>query len=629
MAYQVNKTDGSIVATVADSQIDTLSTDLTLIGKNYSGFGESLNENFVKLLENFANTARPSNPIRGQLWFDTTELKLKIYSGTEFIPVSSATIANTQPLSLGIGDLWFNDVDKQLYFYDGSTTILLGPSYSAIQGISGFKTDSILDTLNQTRVITYLYNNGTLLGIFSNSSFTPKNAIIGFTGDINPGFNAGSLSDLRFNVPVLNSDSLGTDVTFPRGIPAEIYVRKDQSNAIDGQLRITKDEGVVIGSGEQLTISVNSGNVNISNTAPEQNMIFLVRTGATPEQAMIIRPTTRTIDLYPNSITSQVNVGGSLTVNGNLTVNGDTTVINTETLTIEDKVIQLANSPSPSDATADGGGIVLKGDTNHSIIWTADSAAWNSTEHINLDAGKEFKINGAPVITATSLGPGITSIPGVSSFGKQNVIRVGPGIATDLIQTHIKVESNTISTEQVNQDLQISPNGLGNVVLLGSPRITGLQNPQGQQDAATKEYVDNIVESRNLVFSIDLTDGKSNSYIITNILNGPDAARAGLAEDVATAIARNKTPLYRNGTTARILCTILSNASTSLNINPLISQTLTPGYVTTTGTAPALTNVAISTATITGSVISTQRIIKVFQIQAGIWVWQSDALLPP
>jgi hypothetical protein len=397
MAYQVNKTDGSIVATVAEGQIDTLSTDLTLIGKNYSGFGESLNENFIKLLENFASTSRPTQPIRGQIWFDTNELKLKVYSGSEFIPVSSATIASTQPITLGVGDLWFNDVDKQLYFFDGVSPILLGPSYSVSQGLSGFKTESILDTLNQTRVITYLYNNGILLGIFAKDSFTPKNAIIGFTGNINPGFNAGNLPDLKFNVTVSNSDSLGKDVTFPDGIPSANYVRKDQPNDIDGQLRITRDEGIIIGAGNQLTVSVNSGNVNIANSANERDMSFLVRTGNTAEVAMSIASSTRTIGLYAAVPTSRVNIGGDLTVTGNLTVNGDTTVINTETLTIEDKVIQLANSASPSDATADGGGIVLKGDTDHSLIWTEDSAAWNSTEHINLAVGKEFKINGVCV----------------------------------------------------------------------------------------------------------------------------------------------------------------------------------------------------------------------------------------
>ena len=141
MAYQINKTDGTIVATVADGQIDNVSTDLTLIGKNYSGFGEALNENFIKLLENFADTAQPTNPIRGQIWFDSSELKLKVYTGTSFVPVSSATISTNQPSTLGVGDLWYNDVAEQLYFFDGNNAILLAPAYSANQGKSGLEVE--------------------------------------------------------------------------------------------------------------------------------------------------------------------------------------------------------------------------------------------------------------------------------------------------------------------------------------------------------------------------------------------------------------------------------------------------------------------------------------------------------
>jgi hypothetical protein len=105
MAYTINKTDGTILATVADGQVDELSTDITLIGKNYSGFGEAINENFIKILENFSSTSQPSSPIRGQIWFDSSELKLKVYNGTGFVPVSSATISSQQPINLGVGDL--------------------------------------------------------------------------------------------------------------------------------------------------------------------------------------------------------------------------------------------------------------------------------------------------------------------------------------------------------------------------------------------------------------------------------------------------------------------------------------------------------------------------------------------
>jgi hypothetical protein len=598
MAYQINKTDGTVVATVADGQIDTLSTDLTLIGKNYSGFGEALNENFIKLLENFASTTRPTHPIRGQIWFDVSELKLKVYSGTQFLPVSSATIANTQPTSLGVGDLWFNDVDRQLYFFDGTTAILLGPDYSASQGISGLKVASILDTLNQTRVVTYLYNNGILLGIFAKDSFTPKVAISGFSGSIIPGFNAGNLAGLKFAVTCTNSESLG-------GVVAATYVRKDTSNSINGQLQLTADLGLVIGSAGQGAFNVNTGNVFLQNTATDKNLILNVRKGINQEDAISIQSGSRTIDLYAGQSTSQINIGGSLTIAGDLTVQGTTTTINTSTLTVEDKNIELANVPAPSDALADGGGITLKGTTDHTLIWTSASTAWNSTEHINLASGKEFKINGITVLSGTSLGPGITAIPGVTAFGTQNTVNIGPGAPP---VTQLRLQNHRISTISSNFDIELEPDGTGNVALLGSPKITGLADPTTAQDAATKEYVDNVLETRTILMSMDLSDGQTNIYIINNILN----------------VMAPPGPEYRDQTYCKILCSIANNSTTTLDINPLVSQS-TATFVTPTGTAPAVTNVAIGVATVPAAPISLLRFIKTFQIQVGVWTHISDS----
>jgi len=601
MAYQINKTDGTVVATVADGQIDTLSTDITLIGKNYSGFGEAFNENLIRLLENFASTTRPTHPIRGQIWFDVSELKLKVYSGTQFLPVSSATIANTQPPSLGVGDLWFNDVDRQLYFYDGTTVILLGPSYSASQGISGLKVASILDTLNQTRVVTYLYNNGILLGIFAKDSFTPKVAISGFTGNIIPGFNAGNLAGLKFAVTCTNSESLG-------GVTAATYVRKDTSNSINGQLQLTADLGLVIGSAGQGAFNVSAGNVFLQNTATDKNLILNVRKGINQENAVSIQAGTRTIDLYVGQSTSQVNIGGSLLVQGDLTVTGNTTTVNTEVLTIEDKNIVLASqgdSTVGTDSNADGGGIILRGTTDHEFLWNGPQTSWDSTEHINLTAGKEFKINGITVLSGSSLGPGITAIPGVTSFGTQNTVNIGPGSPP---VTRMRLENNRISTISTNYDIELEPDGTGNVALIGAPKITGMADPTSSQDAATKEYVDNVLETRTILLSMDLSDGQTNIYIINNILNvmappGPD---------------------YRDQTYCRILCSIANNATTTLDVNPLISQSTTI-FTTPTGTAPAVTNVAIGVATVPAAPISILRFIKVFQIQVGSWTHISDS----
>ena len=87
MAYKINNTFGTLLVTLADGTIDVATTDLTLFGKGYAGFGEKLNENLVKLLENFNNTTAPSNKIQGQLWYDKTNSQVNVYTGTKYKPV--------------------------------------------------------------------------------------------------------------------------------------------------------------------------------------------------------------------------------------------------------------------------------------------------------------------------------------------------------------------------------------------------------------------------------------------------------------------------------------------------------------------------------------------------------------
>jgi hypothetical protein len=618
MAYQINKTDGTIISTVADGQVDTLSTDLTLIGKNYSGFGESLNENFIKLLENFSSTQAPTYPLRGQVWFDTSENKLKVYNGSDFIPVSSATISSSQPETLSIGDLWWNDVAAQLYFFDGTDPVLLAPAYSQTQGVSGLRVDSILDNLNQTRVITSLYNNGILLGIFAKDSFTPKIDIIGFTGNIQPGFNAGNLAGIKFNVTCTNSEQLG-------GAPATTYVRTDTSNIINGQVRISTDLGLVVGSAGQMNLYVTAGDIFMSNAATDKNLILNVRKGINQEDALVVDSADREIRLYPGFTDSQVTVGGNLIVTGDLTVEGTTTTINTANLTVEDKNIVIANVASPTNSSADGAGITIKGTTDKTIAYSNANNWLDISEDINLASQKSFLIGGSPVIQPVlpftgeyRLGNVITAIPGVVTFGAQKVLDIGPsGPAPDPAAANVemRLEDNRISTVKDNLNLELAPDGTGNVELIGSPKITGMADPTNPQDAATKEYVDSTIESRSIGFSMDLTDGKPNSYIITNVLNilHPPAE-------------------YRTGTLARILCTLVSASSTNLDINALPPSLSTAAFITdhlTGASANAVTNISFPPATIAAAAISTSRIIKLFTLSAGAWVHTSDTLLPP
>ena len=143
MAYKINNTFGTLLVTLADGTIDTATTDLTLIGKGYAGFGESLNENLVKLLENFNNTSAPSNKQQGQLWFDKTNKQLNVYSGDKWKPVGSTTNSTTSPTNAVQGDMWFDTTNAQLYVYSGTAWTLIGPTTVAGSGVTQFTSEVV------------------------------------------------------------------------------------------------------------------------------------------------------------------------------------------------------------------------------------------------------------------------------------------------------------------------------------------------------------------------------------------------------------------------------------------------------------------------------------------------------
>jgi hypothetical protein len=181
MTYSITLTNGSPLTTVADGTIDQTVTDITLIGQNSTNYGLYFNENLIKLLENFANTSQPSRPQKGQLWFDTSENRLKVYDGTSFKPAGGTLVSSSAPSSLTTGDLWINSDTSQLFFNDGTQNTLAGPSYTKTQGRSGFIIEDIVDVKGINHTIVLLYVANTLLGLFAKESFVPASSITGFT----------------------------------------------------------------------------------------------------------------------------------------------------------------------------------------------------------------------------------------------------------------------------------------------------------------------------------------------------------------------------------------------------------------------------------------------------------------
>jgi hypothetical protein len=149
MPYYITKTNGDPLVTVEDGTIDTTTTDLALLGKNYPTYGLSLNENFVKLLENFANIDQPATPLYGQTWYDSGANKLNLYRQgavtDTWKEIATITESDVAPTEMHIGDLWYDTAAGQLKVYDGTNWITIGPqtTNTGLLRISGTNTFTI------------------------------------------------------------------------------------------------------------------------------------------------------------------------------------------------------------------------------------------------------------------------------------------------------------------------------------------------------------------------------------------------------------------------------------------------------------------------------------------------------
>jgi len=320
MTYKINKTDGSLLAEVVDSAIDQIATDLTLIGKNVSGYGEFINENLVKLLENFANTSEPNNPITGQIWFDTAENRLKVYDGNGFRIGSGPLVTGTAPTNLVQGDLWIDSAENQLHFFDGTDLQLAGPIYKDTQGLSGFTVESIYDSNGALRVVVYLWVAQTLLGIFSKNTvaFQPITAIPGFTGTIKPGFNAGTLAGMKFNVRATESDALfdvssqtlKTTNDFLSTTDPFIYARGTLSLPGDAVGIATPGKLMLLGGKIEVYVSTSQFKIESINSSVTEFAIR-VKNGSGTKDAIKIDCQNERIGIFQSSPAYTLDVAGS------------------------------------------------------------------------------------------------------------------------------------------------------------------------------------------------------------------------------------------------------------------------------------------------------------------------------
>ena len=454
MAYTINLTDGTVFATINDGTVNTAAgfaagAPLTLVGKNYAGYGEFLDENFIRLMENGSSVNQPPAPLTGQLWWDKLNNLLKVYNGTTFKTISAATASASQPASNVAGDLWFDTVNAQLKVYTGTTFLVVGPGFTAAQGTSGAVPETILDNVGATKFITSLYVNNVRVGVIYNStSFTPQASLVTAFPTIFPGFTLSStVSSAVFAGTATNADLLDN-------LNSVDFMRATANTTTTGTVNILNNTGLSVGAANVFNVNttttdaniksaISGGNLNIQANVSGTTFVVAQALGASGtfavSNALVVGSTASAVG---NITAANFNTNGLITAVGNI-IGGN---INTNAL------VRAANVSVTANVT--GGNLLTGG-----LI----SATGNISTGANISGS--FILGNGSALTGLSLGVSVTKFENGTSKGEINTpngninFNVG-GTANVVVIDTTTVYANIVS---VNSIAKIGSNAIGNI----------------------------------------------------------------------------------------------------------------------------------------------------------------------
>ena len=325
MAYSINFTDsvnkGAIV--VEDGTIN-VETSLRLPGKDTTSYGPAILENFLHILENFANNQSPENPVEGQLWYDTSigVDQLKIYNGTNWISASGIKKGINQPeiAQSSPGDLWVNTMTQQVYVFSGVAWILVGPEF-ADGTLSGTKYQIIVSSNNMDVPVIISYIQNIPIMIISQVDFIPKQAIPGFSR-ILPGTNLNQNIYAKYRGVAESAENLTYgSITFN----AESVMRRDIENNITRPLRIRTNSGLDVGEVQTLTLTVEGTSSVITHRATGSSLDFRINDGGDITNVIRIKSgsTSPVVGINNLSPTEALDVTGNIKTSGRIIVSGN------------------------------------------------------------------------------------------------------------------------------------------------------------------------------------------------------------------------------------------------------------------------------------------------------------------
>ena len=454
MAYTINLTDGTVFATINDGTVNTAAgfatgAPLTLVGKNYAGYGEFLDENFIRLMENGSSVNQPPAPLTGQLWWDKLNNLLKVYNGTTFKTISAATASASQPSSNVAGDLWYDTVNEQLKVYTGTAFLVVGPGFTAAQGTSGAVPETILDNVGATKFITSLFVNNVRVGVIYNSvAFTPQASLVTAFPTIFPGFTLSStVSSAVFAGSATNAQLLDN-------LDSTDFMRATANTTTTGTVNILNNTGLSVGVANVFNVNttttdaniksaISGGNLNIQANVSGTTFVVAQALGASGtfavSNALVVGSTASAVG---NITGANFNTGGLITAVGNI-IGGN---INTAALVSAANVSVTGNVQGGNLRTA---GLI--------------SATGNITAAANI-AGTFFIGNGSQ-LTGLSLGVSVTKFNNGTTEG--NIGAPNGNINFNVAGTAnvVIIDTNTlyVNTANVASISKSGSNAVGNI----------------------------------------------------------------------------------------------------------------------------------------------------------------------
>ena len=447
MAYTINLTNGTIFATVADGTINNASS-MTLVGKNYAGYGEFLDENFIHLLENSANTTAPASPLTGQLWWDSTNALMKVYNGTAFKVMTGSTSSASAPSNVITGDLWWDTTNSQLKIYNGASWTVVGPAYTSAEGTAGAIPETITDSGATPHYVTSLYVNNTRVAIVSkDASFVPSAPTITTFPNIYNGITLYNTSSPVYAGTATNAQLLDS-------LDSTDFMRATANTSTTGTVAILNNFGLTVGASNVFAVNTTSTDANIKSNISNGNLVIQANVGGTTYNVARAVGTTG-VFAVSNAMTAGTTVSavGNVT-GGNIVTAGQVTA-----------TANITGGNIISAAAVSGVSLVSSGNVDSGNLRTGGqiSAAGNITSAANV-AGTYFIGNGS-ALTGLSLGVSVTKFVNGTSEGNVGTsggninFNVG-GVSNVVVIDTSTLYANVLSAQSITKS---GTNAVGNI----------------------------------------------------------------------------------------------------------------------------------------------------------------------